>query len=41
VESGTWIIVGCVIVVAMIVYFRRVPAPADTEHESLAKRWFG
>lgn len=41
-ESGTWIIVGCVVVAAMMVVFRRMPTTVRGDvPESLGKRWFG
>jgi hypothetical protein len=41
VESGTWIVVGSALVIALMAYFGRRPRPADAATESLGKRWFG
>ncbi|MEX2187401.1 MAG: hypothetical protein WD875_11425 [Pirellulales bacterium] len=40
-ESGTWIVVGSIVVVALMAYFCRTPRSADAGVESLSKRWFG
>jgi len=41
VESGTWIVLGSIVVVALMAYFCRAPRSPDVATESLSKRWFG
>lgn len=40
-ESGTWVVVGSIVVAVLMGYFCRAPRSADVRVESLAKRWFG
>jgi hypothetical protein len=41
VESGTWIIVGLLVVGVMVMSFCRAPRTAREPTESLSERWFG